>query len=100
MQPLFHPYPAEKVIVRAPTPSVKNLKLLSVSTPDLGNTPTPPTYEELSENGMYHYYHFKGSRILHTKMQLSSIHITTLFQNCNDFLNSFLHERRLSYCLF
>ena len=54
MQALFHPYPAEKVVMRAPTPSVKNLKLLSVSTPDLGNTPTPPTYEELSENGMYH----------------------------------------------
>ena len=68
MQALFHPYPAEKVVMRAPTPSVKNLKLLSVSTPDLGNTPTPPTYEELSENGMYHYYHCKGSCILHTKL--------------------------------
>ena len=90
MQALFNPYPAEMVVMRAPTPSVKNLKLLSVSTPDLGNTPTPPTYEELSENGMYYYYHFKGSRTLHTKLQklqLSSIQTTTL-------------EQRLPHCLF
>ena len=34
------------------------------------------------------------------KIQLSSIHTTTIFHNCNDFFHSFLYEQRFSHRLF
>ena len=54
----------------------------------------------LTKYSMFVYY---GPRSLHTKlqkMQLSSIHTTIFFHNCNDFFHSFLYVQRFSCRLF